>query len=499
METIQPFIFGVPKVDTWVCPQEDTLFTSTKNVIIAPINNFLNISSDSLDYFVIRPKKCYNSQVLREHLCQVLNYFEKYFDPDKELFIYMARIKYMIDNVQGYNTQNFIHDIRVYVLGDGIKRKTEAMTDYNYNLDLTYRNIAASLQYTNDHAKILLEMSILMNCVIPLTVHFAHVNRITAIDEFILDVYDLIMQMFPTADIFTKLYETSYSNVSKSEYKNAPLWAKQDVRGKDVTTHSIESVNNIILNIMPKYAFDKNIVALNYTSVNKNTKCQITDIEYEFSFVPLSSSKRDGEDATSEFDKYEAGLIRTNEALYLQNKVNSRETMKVIESQFGPFDEKEIEFYRENLRNENGSYINNFQKQLIFNMFYKYFGDVESVYSITPATDYIKLLIAAKRILKSNYMVIMPYVISGKVEKLVPRKTINKREEKDLKSSQYYSLLQEKYKSDKVMQQILSTFATVISSTFRVIDYDNPELNGKIIDCIPAIVLEELQLMTLLY
>lgn len=301
-EAIKPFVFGVPKVDTWVCPPEDALFTSTKNVIIAPISNFLNIQSDSLDYFIIRPKKCYNSQVLREHLCQVLNYFEKYFDPDKELFICMARIKYMIDNVQGYNYNNFIHDIRVYVLGDSIKHKTEALTNYNYNLDLTYRNIAASLQYTNEHAKILLEMSILMNCVIPLTVHFIHVNKITTVDEFILDVYDLIMQMFPAADIFTKLYETSYSNVSKSEYKNAPLWAKQDVRGKDVTTHSIESVNNIILNIMPKYAFDRNIVALNYTSVNKNTKCQITDIGYEFSFVPLSSSKRDGEDATSEFD-----------------------------------------------------------------------------------------------------------------------------------------------------------------------------------------------------
>ena len=197
--------------------------------------------------------------------------------------------------------------------------------------------------------------------------------------------------------------------------------------------------------------------------------------------------------------KYEAGLIRTNEALYLQNRVNSRETMKIIESQFGPFDEKEIEFYRENLKNDSGSFINNFQKQLIFNMFYKYFGDVESIYCITPSTDYIKLLIAAKRILKSNYMVIMPYVISGKVEKLVPRKTINKREEKDLKSSQYYSLLLEKYKSEKVMQQILSTFATVISSTFKVVDYENPELNGKTIDCIPAIVLEELLLLTLLY
>ena len=197
--------------------------------------------------------------------------------------------------------------------------------------------------------------------------------------------------------------------------------------------------------------------------------------------------------------KYEAGLIRTNEALYLQNRVNSCETMKIIESRFGPFDDKEIEFYRENLKNENGSFINNFQKQLIFNMFYKYFGDVESVYSIVPSTDYIKLMIAAKRILLDNYMIIMPYVLSGKVEKLVPRKTINKKEEKDLMSSQYYPMLMDKYRSEKVMQQILSTFATVISSTFRVIDYNDPSINGKIIDCIPAIVLEELCLSVLLY
>ena len=197
--------------------------------------------------------------------------------------------------------------------------------------------------------------------------------------------------------------------------------------------------------------------------------------------------------------KYEAGLIRTNEALYLQNKVNSAETMKIIESQYGPFDEKEIEFYRENLKNDNGSFVNNFQKQLIFNMFYKYFGDVESIYSIVPATDYIKLMIAAKRILLDNYMIILPYVISSKAIKVVPRKTINKKEEKDLKSSQYYPMLIDKYRNEKVIQQILSTFATVISSTFQIIDYNNPELNGKIIDTIPSIILEELMLACLLY
>ena len=412
MGIIKPFIFSVPKVDTWVCEPQDIIFSSTKNIIMAPISKCLGIESENLDYFIIRPKKCYNSQDLRDHLCQVLNYFEKYFDTDRELFVYLARIKFMIDNVPNYNYHNFIHDMRTYVLGDSIKEKVVKMTEYNYSLDLTYKNISESLQYTNDHAKMLLEISILMDCAIPLTIHFAPVNRFTEIDDFILDVYDIILQRFPKADIFSKLYTTSYSNVSKSEYKDAILWAKQDARGKDVSTHSLESVNNIIINIMPKYSFGKNIVALNYTSVIKNTKCQITDITYEYSFVPLSSSKRDGEDATSEFDKYEAGLIRTNEALYLQNRVNSCETMKIIESRFGPFDDKEIEFYRENLKNENGSFINNFQKQLIFNMFYKYFGDVESVYSIVPSTDYIKLMIAAKRILLDNYMIIMPYVIS---------------------------------------------------------------------------------------
>ena len=53
----------------------------------------------------------------------------------------------------------------------------------------------------------------------------------------------------------------SLISVSKSQYKNAPLWAKHDIRGKDVVSHSRDSVDNIILNIMPKYAFERNIVA----------------------------------------------------------------------------------------------------------------------------------------------------------------------------------------------------------------------------------------------
>ena len=53
MEIIQPFITTIPKVDTWVCEPEDVIFSSSKNVIIAPISSSLNITSENLDYFPI--------------------------------------------------------------------------------------------------------------------------------------------------------------------------------------------------------------------------------------------------------------------------------------------------------------------------------------------------------------------------------------------------------------------------------------------------------------
>ena len=51
---------------------------------------------------------------------------------------------------------------------------------------------------------------------------------------------------------------------------------------------------------MPKYVFEANVVSLNFVSIKNCTKYTI-DIEYEYSFINLSSSKRD-EDSTSEFD-----------------------------------------------------------------------------------------------------------------------------------------------------------------------------------------------------
>ena len=171
--------------------------------------------------------------------------------------------------------------------------------------------------------------------------------------------------------------------------------------------------------------------------------------------------------------------------------------MEKIEQQWGPFDPEEIEFFKKELRNENGEIINGFQKQLIFNLFFKYFGDTASINAIN-VLDYIKLMLVARKMLRNNMMVYLPYIVSAKVEKVVARKTLNKKELFKMQSSQYYELVRDKYKNDKILKQVLSTIATIITSTFHIIDFHDKELNGQIIKIESDIIIEEALLYILL-
>ena len=309
--------FNFIHVDSWIpnpttCINfydQDIIFTTVKGAILAPITKFYkgpesSVGEDDLDFFIVTTKKCYNSQVMRIHICHYLNYFEKFYDIDKEYFVILANLKWLIDYNIEYNKKALIFDICRCLLSPSLLAKTLSMSRDNYTLSLSYKNITnPSLQYTDDNAITLMQMSLLMNMAIPLLTHFAYIRKITDIDDFLLEVFDEVFHVFDSdVDMYNKIYETSITNVSRNEKNNKPLWDKQEIRGKNVTTHSMSSVDNIILNIMPKYTFDKNNIYLNYTSINNNTGFQVIEIGYEFSYISLSSSKRD-EDNVSEFDE----------------------------------------------------------------------------------------------------------------------------------------------------------------------------------------------------
>ena len=173
--------------------------------------------------------------------------------------------------------------------------------------------------------------------------------------------------------------------------------------------------------------------------------------------------------------------------------------MKTIEAQFGPFDPREVQLYIDSiLTAEDGTpVINSFQKQLVFSMFYKYFRDTQSIYAINKI-QYVELIIAAKKILQSKNMSVLPYIISGKVEKLVTRKCVNKKEKAFVEASPTYPLLLAKYKDENITMQILSIIATIISSEFSIVDLD-PNINGKRLDTVATnIIVEEVESYILL-
>ena len=98
------------------------------------------------------------------------------------------------------------------------------------------------------HGQIMMKMSVLMNCMIPLLCHFMYKKGITNSTEFLLSAYDILIHLYDV-DIYNKLYETANSNVQRTAKRNAVIWGMQDIRGINTDIHSLQSVQNILINI----------------------------------------------------------------------------------------------------------------------------------------------------------------------------------------------------------------------------------------------------------
>ena len=492
---IQKDAFGKPvghiPVDQWdteshPIDEKDRIFRNIHGEIILPIAEFFCENDEekkSLDYFVMSVKRSYNSDETRAHICRYLNYFEKFYDHDKELLMYMYKIKITIDFMQSYSKEAFLDDVNRYIIQNySLTRKIWMFVNDNYLMSLSSNNNKTpNLQFENKHAKILYEISLLMNIYIPLAAHFMYINGIRQsvdIQRFMLELFDLCNTKFKrerNVDIYNKIYETALSVVNKSKNPDKPLWEKNLIRGRNTTIHAKDSVNDVILQIMPKYSFDRNVINFNYYSNRQALKYGLTDIAYEFAFSKLSSSKR-ASDQNSEYDRYEARLNKRNEALAMQNKVAANQTVDKIEALYGPFSQAEIDHYKKKLTRDGDPVINALQKQLVSYLYDKEFGDPVTINSIRNQTDYIKLLIASKRILKKAGMTILPYVISSKVIRTASRKVVNKRDQLRIEKSTLYEQIQQKYKNPKIEQKIWEFIGVVISSQFEIIDWD--EENG---------------------
>ena len=118
---------SIPLVDPWRPAKEDQIFKTCKGVLVLPVSQFYGIENESLDKFILASKRCYNGTQMLAHLPHYMNYFEKYFDPDKELLINLYRIKYLLDYEESYNEEMFISDLKVYFMSQSLINKAWLM------------------------------------------------------------------------------------------------------------------------------------------------------------------------------------------------------------------------------------------------------------------------------------------------------------------------------------------------------------------------------------
>lgn len=477
------------------------IFVALPNSIRVPISKFFNLGyvDEEFDRFVTSNKKCYNKEV-KYHICKYLNYFEQWYDEEHELLEFYARFKSMIDygiidrsNQRYQYTQNyFIEDMKKYILSDSMYKKVRKLVEDNYIINLVYRNKNnEGLQYNNQHGKYLMEISFFMNILIPLITHYSYKNKILDMNDIIIFMFKLLFQKYENeVDLMAKLYETISTTVSGNYNTNSQLWIMCMVRGFDVTTFCIDLLNTLVTQSMCKYTFDDNMITFNFSIVSNSIEKSITGIQYEFDMVSLDSSKVEGEDNSSELDKYEAHLTKENEAMYLQSNFNAKKSMEIIEKKFGPFNKNEINFYRQELTAGGKSAYIQFQWRLISNLMYKYFGDTESP-KCTNCVQYIELMMASRRILESYNMKQLPYIISGRFDKITAKNSLNKKEVLKLQNSELYHEIIKKYRNPKIIEGILKDIAIILSANISIIDYNNPDLNGKRIEVDSDLILEE--------
>lgn len=483
-------------IQEWMAEPEDIIFNHAKGYILCPISNYFRVEPSGLDYFNMTSKKGYNNEEIRMQCVHYLNYFERFYDKEKLLFQIYSNMKYLMDcETKNYTLDRFINDIVTNFLHGPIMMHITHMNADNYCLDIKFRGDDKSLYYNNNHVYSMLKISTTQVLIIPLLTHFAKANKLPNVDEFLKTIFNIIIETYRDKfDLIAKLYESCSTNISKNA-KNNPIWEKQGIRGINETTHAIDSIDNILLNVMPKYIYDKanNPVMLNYAAIRKGIGFKITDIGYEVDYIPLSSASKQ-EEQNSEFDKFESYMVKQDEALFLQNKVNCEYTMRLLDQQYGPISQDEINFYIKSLSNNKSPVVNSFQKELIFNIFYKYFGDSTSINNIN-VEDYVKLMIIGRNMLLSNSnMFFLPWILSGRVTKLFEKKILNKREKVKMEESPLYKIVKNKYINPKIEAKLERYIATILSSEFTIIDptgefHDAPLVNTA---NMPEYIIEEI-------
>jgi hypothetical protein len=242
-------------------PKEDQIFRETKGAIIIPIS--INNEED-INYFMTSPKRCYNNDRIHNHIIHYLNYFEKFYDPERELIKFYENFKLSLDQMNGWG--KLVRLVKKFLLDGSLREKIRKMNNDNYKFSLT----DGYSGYTKDELLILMESSLISKMMIPIITHYLYSNKYDRmVTQIIVNIFR--NTLYPNESIMNKILDNVIQVFESNKMKYCP-----NIKEYHKLTHIIDTIHNIIVQIIPKYTYDRDIIGINNLVTEQNMVYKFT-------------------------------------------------------------------------------------------------------------------------------------------------------------------------------------------------------------------------------
>lgn len=469
------------RVDEWTPKEEDMIIRKDGKLIYIPFDEIFNKPSlKDLNKFIIS-KDSYVNEL--DGIIRYLNYFIKFYDTDNELLVYYLRIRFLLsENKNSFSIKSFNRLIEESLLTKSIRNKIKKMVDDNYYIDLSSKKKNAkyseSLEFTNDHAKTLHEISIAMRIIIPVVFHFFNLKNINK--DHIYKIYHPLFDLFDENVLINKLEFIIINRIKTNHSKNYTIWNQREIFGVSELTQAVDLLNGkLISDTMFKFIFSKNIISFIYSILDRQLGFFISET-YKENRIEVTDKKEHIE-GLSGLDKLEMNLVKIDESSIILSEVVIDSTIKKIKRKMNiEIDKEELDFYLDNMK------IEKFTSQLVFYFYAKYFGGYRDLYSLSKIR-YTELILLLKKRLQYHGYIYLPQILTANIEGKLNTRTIrnNKFLTKVESSDIYQRLIKDKYSTLEDVGKsslILNLLSTILNTPFSFVDYKHPDKLGVLIE-----------------
>ena len=198
-------------------------------------------------------------------ITRYINFFMNCYDSENDLATAYLKIKYAIDKEKKFNAENkdaLIDLIYEILFTPRMCEKITKMVEENYLDDIEKgdedgkykkgnKDYLESLEFTNEHIKILLRISFGIKIMSPILFHYLTINNINKLDKDSDLIYQFYKGLFPLfqgdCDMFNKLFVYCKTKVLDSAAHNSRIFEQREIFGVDIFSVINKFVRKVII------------------------------------------------------------------------------------------------------------------------------------------------------------------------------------------------------------------------------------------------------------